>query len=162
MRKWLHKILRMTPIFWTRPTNQRSHFDWKKKQLLDSRQILAALSPGPFPAFQCYMLKNGRAWYVKSCEWRWEWKGGGGWLLCMGKAVGMSCTHWSIAHHRERYTQRNTGTAGWTMGWGDMIFTRGCHTWTNITGWTHLSYHHKLLIGKTVCCSPECSRKVVC
>ena len=25
------------------------------------------LSPGPFPAFQCCMLKSGRAWYAKSC-----------------------------------------------------------------------------------------------
>ena len=28
--------------------------------------IVVALFPGPFPAFQCWMLKDGRVWYAKS------------------------------------------------------------------------------------------------
>ena len=27
-----------------------------------------ASSPGPFPAFQCFTLKNGRAWYTSARE----------------------------------------------------------------------------------------------
>ena len=31
---------------------------------------MLSLSPGPFPAFQCCTLKNGRAWYAKSHDVR--------------------------------------------------------------------------------------------
>ena len=37
-----------------------------------------ALSPGPFPAFQCCTLKCGRVWYAKSraaCRDDWSWHG---------------------------------------------------------------------------------------
>ena len=43
-------------------------------EIIGSKFILftsahVALSPGPFPAFQCCSLKSGRAWYAKSCAW---------------------------------------------------------------------------------------------
>ena len=34
---------------------------------------MAKYSPRPLPVFQCWTLKNGRAWYASAREWRFTW-----------------------------------------------------------------------------------------
>ena len=89
-----------------------------------------ALSPGSFPAFQCYSLKSRRAWCTKSHVWRLGWKNGRRVIIACGRG-----SLWRL--HAKKQDQQGERWAEVTNLSIRHDFTGACHTWSSITGWTH-------------------------